>query len=83
MSKSIYKKQGKFEGAVRELTRRYMQTESSYIRELIQNEYMREVQCTGCGGLRLKPESLSVKIQGRNISEFSDMSVKMLLNFLS
>ena len=36
---------------------------------------MREVPCPVCGGARLKPLSLAVTIDGRNIHEVCDLSI--------
>lgn len=40
-------------------------------------------RCPACEGSRLKKESLSVKIEGRNIYEMTDLSIDQLLDFLS
>ncbi len=61
-------KEGVFEGVVPNLMRRYQQTESDYIRKEIES-YMRVLECPGCHGQRLKPESLAVKIAGLSIHE--------------
>ncbi len=61
-------KDGVFEGVVPNLMRRYQQTESDYIRKEIES-YMRVLECPGCHGQRLKPESLAVKIAGLSIHE--------------
>src|SRR5260221_7932078 len=64
----------RFEGAITWLERRHGEAESDRSRELIEG-YMREVPCPVCKGARLKPESLAVKIDGRNIHEIGDMSI--------
>lgn len=64
-----------FEGVIPNLTRRYQQTDSEYIRREIE-EYMNELGCPVCKGLRLKKESLAVTIRGRNIVDITDMSIK-------
>ncbi len=64
----------KFEGVVNNLTRRYKETDSEYIRTEIER-YMAEIPCPACGGARLKPESLAVTVDGRNIASISVMSV--------
>ena len=63
-----------YEGVVPWLQRRHGEAESDTTREQIEG-YMREVPCTECGGARLKPESLAVTIDGRNINELCDMSI--------
>ena len=64
-----------FEGVVPWLQRRHSEAESDFQREQIEG-YMREVPCPGCGGARLKPESLAVRIAGRNIAELSALSIR-------
>jgi excinuclease ABC subunit A len=73
---------GAYEGVVPNLERRFRETESEFIKTEI-NKYMSVLPCPGCKGARLKPESLSVTIQDKNISEISDMSIKELCKFVS
>ena len=70
-----------FEGIVKNLERRYRETDSSQQRERIE-EYMSFRPCPQCGGARLKPEVLAVTIGERNIHEFSKMSVTRAIEFL-
>jgi excinuclease ABC subunit A len=70
-----------FEGLVSNLERRYRDTDSSSMRERIE-EYMSFRPCPECGGARLKPEVLAVTVGGRNIHEFTQMSVTRALAFL-
>jgi len=63
-----------FEGVINNLTRRYKETDSDYIRTEIE-KYMAEVPCAACKGARLKPESLAVTVDGHNIHRISKMSV--------
>jgi excinuclease ABC subunit A len=65
----------RFEGAITWLERRHGEAESDRSREIIEG-YMREVPCPACGGARLKPESLAVKIDGRNINEIGNLSIR-------
>lgn len=71
---------GRFEGIIPNLQRRYESTSSDYIRDKIE-EYMAENPCPTCGGRRLKKELLSVKINGLNIAEVTDLSVSQALEF--
>jgi excinuclease ABC subunit A len=64
-----------YEGVVPYLQRRHSEAESDYMREQIEG-YMREVPCPECGGARLKPETLAVTVDGRNIHELCDMSIR-------
>jgi excinuclease ABC subunit A len=70
-----------FEGLVSNLQRRYRDTDSSSMRERIE-EYMSFRPCPECGGARLKPEVLAVTVGGKNIHEFTQMSVTRALAFL-
>src|SRR4249920_2768101 len=70
-----------FEGIVKNLERRYRETDSSQQRERIE-EYMSFRPCPECGGARLKPEVLAVTVGERNIHEFSKMSVTRAIEFL-
>jgi excinuclease ABC subunit A len=70
-----------FEGLVSNLQRRYRDTDSSSMRERIE-EYMSFRPCPECNGARLKPEVLAVTVGDRNIHEFTKMSVTRALAFL-
>ncbi|MCX5679090.1 MAG: excinuclease ABC subunit UvrA [Candidatus Omnitrophica bacterium] len=70
-----------FEGVVPNLERRFRETESEFIKTEI-NKYMSESPCPACKGAGLKPESLAVKIDGKNVAEVTALSVKTLKNFL-
>jgi excinuclease ABC subunit A len=70
-----------FEGLVSNLQRRYRETDSSSMRERIE-EYMSFRPCPECHGARLKPEVLAVTVGGKNIHEFTKMSVTRALAFL-
>jgi excinuclease ABC subunit A len=70
-----------FEGIVESLSRRYKDTDSSQVRERIE-EYMSFRPCPECGGARLKPEVLAVTVGDKNIHEFTQMSVCRALEFL-
>jgi excinuclease ABC subunit A len=63
----------RFEGIVNNLERRYEETDSESNRERIEG-YMAEQPCPDCGGARLRPESLAVKVGGISIAEFSEKS---------
>jgi excinuclease ABC subunit A len=63
----------RFEGILNQLQRRYEETDSESNRERIES-YMAEQPCPECGGARLRPESLAVKVGGLSIAEYSAMS---------
>ncbi|MBO9587816.1 excinuclease ABC subunit UvrA [Devosia sp.] len=71
-----YKTSKPFEGVIGNLERRYKETESAGMREEIE-KYMSAKPCVACGGYRLKPETLAVKIDGLHIGQVSDMSIKV------
>ena len=70
-----------FEGVIRNLERRYNETDSEYVREEIFKRYIRMIPCPECKGKRLRKESLSVEVGGKNIAEITAMSIKEALNF--
>jgi|YelNatPaOPRAMG01_1025707.scaffolds.fasta_scaffold01034_18 excinuclease ABC subunit A len=69
-----------FEGVLQWLDRRYKETESEGIREILQ-AYMNMRPCPVCGGARLKKESLFVRFNGKSIAEVCAMSIKQALSF--
>ncbi len=69
-----------FEGIIRHLERRYHESESEYVKELIE-PYLREVECKACGGKRLNSEALSVRVGGKNIAEVESMTVEECYRF--
>ncbi len=69
-----------YEGVITNLERRYMDTQSDYIRDKIE-ESMSLTPCESCNGKRLKPTTLAVTVGGMNISDFSDLSVKEAVIF--
>jgi excinuclease ABC subunit A len=70
-----------FEGIVKNLQRRYRETDSSQQRERIE-EYMTFRACPSCEGARLKPEVLAVTVGGKNVHGFTQMSVTGALDFV-
>ena len=70
-----YKTKKPFEGVIPNLERRWRETDSSWSREEIER-YQGVTQCDSCGGFRLKPEALAVKINKRHIGEVTNMSIK-------
>ncbi|MEW5762351.1 MAG: excinuclease ABC subunit UvrA [Bacillota bacterium] len=71
-----------FEGVVHLLARRYRETSSDYIRGEIE-EFMRPTPCPACGGTRLRPEALAVKVGGKSIAEVASMTVNEAAGFLA
>ena len=73
---------GGWEGAIPNLMRRYKQTKSNGVREWIE-QFMSMRDCSDCNGTRLKKESRSVLIDGKNLGEISSLSVKNLQVFFN
>jgi len=71
-----------FEGVIPTLERLYHDTESEYSRQNIER-YMVLKPCPECQGKRLKPEALSVTVNGKNIMEVSAMSVTRALEWVA
>jgi len=64
-----------YEGALKILERRYRETESEDTRREIEH-FMAERPCPACGGARLRPESLGVKIADRSIADVGRLTIK-------
>ena len=64
-----------FEGVLPNLERRWRETDSSWVREEL-GRYQSETPCHVCGGARLKPEALAVKVAGRSIAEASTLAIR-------
>ncbi|MDQ0558245.1 excinuclease ABC subunit A [Rhizobium mesoamericanum] len=65
-----------FEGIITNLERRWKETDSAWAREEIER-YMSAAPCPSCGGYRLKPEALAVKINRLHIGQVTDMSIRV------
>lgn len=74
-SGNVTKKTEYIEGVVTLIERRYMETSSSMSREWL-GTFMAEMPCPTCGGKRLNPQALSVYVGGKNIYEWTTMSVR-------
>jgi excinuclease ABC subunit A len=70
----------RFEGIVNNLERRYRETDSDWSREKIE-EYMSVRPCPECGGARLRPESLAVKVGDIGIHELTRMSARRTIEW--
>jgi excinuclease ABC subunit A len=71
-----------FEGVVRNLQRRFEETDSAWVREEM-SRYQAEKACAVCNGARLKPEALAVRIAGLNIAQASDLSIRRACDWFS
>ncbi len=63
-----------WEGLLPRIRRRMGEAETGREEEHY-SQYVREVPCSKCGGARLKPESLAVTLQGRNIADLANLTV--------
>src|SRR5260370_4424754 len=73
--KTASRYESEWEGILKNIERRYRETTSDAVREQLE-AYMTELPCDACGGKRLKPESLSVLINGRSIGDVADLPVR-------
>ncbi len=71
----VYQVTRVFEGVIPNMERRYRETDSSWIREEFER-YQNNRPCGTCGGHRLRPEALAVKIAGLHAGEVVQMSIK-------
>jgi excinuclease ABC subunit A len=67
-----------FEGVLRNLQRRFKETDSAWVREEL-SRYQAEKPCSTCAGARLKPQALAVKVAGSDIAQASDLSIRAAL----
>ena len=70
-----YKTKKPFEGVIPNLERRYRETDSNWAREEIE-KFQSVTNCEACGGHRLKPEALAVKIADLHVGEVTQMSIR-------
>ena len=70
-----------FEGMVNWYERRYKQTDSREIKEWIERNFMIQKTCQACNGKRLREEALSVRIDGYNIYDLTEMPISELKLF--
>jgi excinuclease ABC subunit A len=64
-----------FEGVIGNIERRFRETESDWVREEL-SRYQGAHPCDACGGYRLKPQALAVKVGGKHIGEVGDLSIR-------
>ena len=70
-----------FEGVIPWLERRHSETDSEFARDRYE-QYFREVPCPDCGGARLRPESLAVRLGDLNIHELTSLAIGETDKFL-
>lgn len=70
-----------FEGVKAYIKRKHEETESDFARDRYE-QYMRQVACPACGGARLNPTILGVKVGGKSIADVTDLSLADELSFV-
>jgi len=75
-----YETRRPFEGVITNMERRYRETDSDWIRDEL-TRYQSRKPCEACGGYRLKPEALAVKIAGLHIGELVQQSISQAVDW--
>ncbi len=70
----VYQVSRVFEGVIPNMERRYRETDSTWSREDMER-FQNNRPCGSCGGYRLKPEALAVKIGGLHVGQVVQMSI--------
>jgi len=81
-SDSTWEYRSSFEGVIPNLDRMYAQTESETKRRDLE-QFIRELPCELCKGMRLRPESLGVKIADKSIMNVCDLSIDKCYDFFN
>ncbi len=71
----VYEVSRTFEGVIPNMERRYRETDSAWVREEFER-YQNNRPCGACGGYRLRPEALAVKIAGLHVGQVVEMSIR-------
>ena len=71
----VYQVTRVFEGVIPNMERRYRETDSAWIREEFER-YQNNRPCGTCGGFRLRPEALAVRIAGLHVGQVVQMSIR-------
>ena len=77
----VYNVTRAFEGVIPNMERRYRETDSAWVREDFE-QYQNNRACGACGGHRLRPEALAVKIGGLHIGQVTEMSIRDALDWV-
>ncbi|MDE3116820.1 MAG: excinuclease ABC subunit UvrA, partial [Pseudomonadota bacterium] len=72
-----YETKKSFEGVIPNMQRRFKETDSAWVREELER-FQDTSPCAECGGYRLKPEALAVKIAGLHIGQACEQSIKLV-----
>ncbi len=71
----VYQVRRPFEGVIPNMERRYRETDSAWVREEFER-YQNNRACHACGGYRLKPEALAVKVAGLHVGQVVEKSIR-------
>ena len=77
----IYQVTRTFEGVIPNMERRYRETDSNWVREEFER-YQNNRPCGTCGGYRLRPEALAVKIAGMHVGQVVEKSIREALDWV-
>lgn len=77
----VYTVKRPFEGVLPNMERRYRETDSAWVREDFER-YQGDRACQACGGHRLRPEALAVKIGGDHIGQVTELSIRDALSWI-
>ncbi|MCY3878528.1 MAG: excinuclease ABC subunit UvrA [Rhodobacteraceae bacterium] len=78
--KRTYTVRRRYEGVIPNMERRYRETDSQYVRDQLER-YQSSRDCSACGGFRLRPEALAVKIGKKHIGEVTQLTVSGALEW--
>ncbi len=78
--KKTYEVTKPFEGVIPNMERRWLETDSNWVRDEL-SKYQTVTSCDACGGHRLKPEALAVKIDKLHVSEVTNKSIAELVKW--
>jgi excinuclease ABC subunit A len=79
--RSTWKHGGEFEGVIDELRAKYRKATARFVREYYE-QFMRRADCEACGGARLNPQALAVRINGKNLHDVERMSISNAIAFV-
>ncbi|MCD6364991.1 MAG: excinuclease ABC subunit UvrA, partial [Planctomycetes bacterium] len=74
--------EGKFEGVIPNLTRRWRKTDSDFVKARM-HSYLSARPCRECGGARLKAASLAVTVAGKNIHDVTSLTIAEAQGFFA
>jgi excinuclease ABC subunit A len=80
IKKTLLNGNDEFEGVIPNLDYRWKHTDSEFVKEQL-HRYLSEQPCRSCGGARLRPEALAVKIEDKNIQDITRMSIGTAYKF--